>query len=127
PRAPLLGPPLYDTLHGIKKGLKDVLQPQVMFEDLGIKYLGPVDGHDEQLVEHALRSARGFGGPVIVHVITRKGFGYPPPANDDEDCLPSPAAFDPAAGRPTAASKRGGTDAVIGELCAVAGVQPDVV
>ena len=60
--APLLGPPLYETLHGIKKGLKDVLQPQVLFEDLGIKYLGPVDGHNEQLVEHLLRSARDFGG-----------------------------------------------------------------
>src|SRR5215470_3506446 len=58
PRAPLLGPQVYETLHGIKKGLKDVLQPQVLFEDLGIKYLGPVDGHDEQLVEHALRRAR---------------------------------------------------------------------
>ncbi|HKA95865.1 MAG TPA: 1-deoxy-D-xylulose-5-phosphate synthase [Streptosporangiaceae bacterium] len=127
PRAPLLGPPLYDTLHGIKKGLKDVLQPQVMFEDLGIKYLGPVDGHDEQLVEHALRSARGFGGPVIVHVITRKGFGYPPAENDDEDCLHSPAAFDPATGRPTAVSKRGWTDAFSEELVAIGAVRPDVV
>src|SRR5215472_1724340 len=44
---PLVGPPLYETLHGIKKGLKDVLQPQVLFEDLGLKYLGPIDGHDE--------------------------------------------------------------------------------
>ena len=127
PRAPLLGPPLYDTLHGIKKGLKDVLQPQVLFEDLGIKYLGPVDGHDEQLVEHALHSARGFGGPVIVHVITRKGFGYPPAEADDEDCLHSPAAFDPATGRPTAASKRGWTDAFSEELVAIGAARPDVV
>jgi 1-deoxy-D-xylulose-5-phosphate synthase len=127
PRAPLLGPPLYDTLHGIKKGLKDVLQPQVLFEDLGIKYLGPVDGHDEQLVEHALRSARGYGGPVIVHVITRKGFGYPPAEADDEDCLHSPAAFDPATGRPTAVSKRGWTDAFSEELVAIGAARPDVV
>ena len=74
-RTPLVGPPVYETLHGIKKGIKDVLQPQVLFEDLGLKYLGPIDGHDEQLVEHALRRAADFGGPVLVHVITRKGFG----------------------------------------------------
>jgi 1-deoxy-D-xylulose-5-phosphate synthase len=85
--APLVGPPLYETLHGIKKGLKDVLQPQVLFEDLGIKYLGPIDGHDEQLVEQLLRHARDFGGPVIVHVITRKGFGYPLAEQNEEDCL----------------------------------------
>jgi 1-deoxy-D-xylulose-5-phosphate synthase len=95
--APLVGPPLYETLHGIKKGLKDVLQPQVLFEDLGIKYLGPVDGHDEQLVEQLLRRARDFGAPVIVHVMTRKGFGYPLAEENEEDCLhqvppaPSPA------------------------------------
>jgi 1-deoxy-D-xylulose-5-phosphate synthase len=91
---PLVGPPLFETLHGIKKGLKDVLQPQVLFEDLGLKYLGPVDGHDEQAVEHALRRARDFGGPVLVHVITRKGFGYPLAEENDEDCLHqvSPAA-----------------------------------
>ena len=87
PRAPLLGPPLYDTLHGLKKGIKDVLQPQVLFEDLGLKYIGPIDGHDEKLVEHALRRAREFGGPVLVHVITRKGFGYPEAEQNEVDCL----------------------------------------
>ncbi len=83
--APLVGPPLFETLHGIKKGLKDVLQPQVLFEDLGLKYLGPIDGHDE---------ARDFGGPVLVHMITRKGFGYPLAEENDVDCLHqvSPAA-----------------------------------
>jgi 1-deoxy-D-xylulose-5-phosphate synthase len=96
---PLVGVPLYDTLHGIKKGLKDVLQPQVLFEDLGLKYLGPVDGHDEHMVEHALRRARDFGGPVLVHVITRKGFGYPLAEENEEDCLHqvSPAARPAAA------------------------------
>jgi 1-deoxy-D-xylulose-5-phosphate synthase len=84
---PLVGPPLYETLHGIKKGLKDVLQPQVLFEDLGIKYLGPIDGHDEQALELALRRARDFGGPVLVHAITRKGFGYPLAEENEEDCL----------------------------------------
>ncbi|HEY6279751.1 MAG TPA: 1-deoxy-D-xylulose-5-phosphate synthase [Streptosporangiaceae bacterium] len=126
-RTPLVGPPLYETLHGIKKGLKDVLQPQVLFEDLGIKYLGPVDGHDEQLVESALSRARGYGGPVIVHVITRKGFGYPPAENDDEDCMHGPGAFDRATGRPTATARRGWTDVFSDELVAIGAERPDVV
>jgi 1-deoxy-D-xylulose-5-phosphate synthase len=84
---PLVGPPLFETLHGIKKGLKDFLQPQVLFEDLGLKYLGPIDGHDEQVVEHALARAREFGGPVLVHVITQKGRGYVLAEENDEDCL----------------------------------------
>ncbi|MHB1876772.1 MAG: 1-deoxy-D-xylulose-5-phosphate synthase, partial [Streptosporangiaceae bacterium] len=84
---PLVGPPLFETLHGIKKGLKDVLQPQVLFEDLGLKYLGPVDGHDEQAVEIALNRAREFRAPVLVHVITQKGHGYPLAEENDEDCL----------------------------------------
>ena len=103
---PLVGAPLFETLHGIKKGLKDVLQPQVLFEDLGLKYLGPVDGHDEHAVEFALRRARDFGGPVLVHVITRKGFGYPLAEQNDEDCLHqvSPAARSSAPASPAPTS-----------------------
>jgi 1-deoxy-D-xylulose-5-phosphate synthase len=86
-RTPLVGGPIYGTLHGIKKGIKDVLQPQVMFEDLGIKYVGPIDGHDERLLEAALQNARDFGAPVIVHVITKKGFGYPEAEQNEIDCL----------------------------------------
>jgi len=86
-RAPLVGAPLYGTLHGIKKGIKDVLQPQVMFEDLGLKYVGPIDGHDERLLEAALRRARDFGGPVLLHVITKKGFGYAAAEQNEIDCL----------------------------------------
>src|SRR6266487_3608737 len=84
---PVVGAPLFDTLHGIKKGLKDFLQPQVLFEDLGLKYLGPVDGHDEQAVEYALSRAGEFGGPVLVHMITQKGRGYALAEENDEDCL----------------------------------------
>ena len=95
---PVVGPPLYETLHGIKKGIKDVLQPQVMFEDLGLKYVGPIDGHDERLIEQALQRARDFGGPVMVHVITKKGFGYPEAEQDEVDCLhqvPGPSVAAP--------------------------------
>jgi 1-deoxy-D-xylulose-5-phosphate synthase len=123
-RTPLVGPPLYETLHGIKKGLKDVLQPQVLFEDLGIKYLGPVNGHDEQLVEHVLRRARDFGGPVIVHVITRKGFGYDPAEQNEEDCLHQvPAAPAAAAGPP----KRTWSEVFGDALLGIGAQRPDVV
>src|SRR3712207_8290822 len=57
-RAPVVGTKLYDALHAIKKGLKDVLAPQGMFEDLGLKYVGPVDGHDAEMMESALRRAQ---------------------------------------------------------------------
>jgi 1-deoxy-D-xylulose-5-phosphate synthase len=127
---PLVGPPLFDTLHGIKKGIKDVLQPQVLFEDLGLKYLGPVDGHDEQAVEQALRRASDFGGPVLVHVITKKGAGYPLAEENDEDCLHQvqPAAVPPVPGAVTASPpSRPWTQIFGAELAAVGARRPDVV
>ena len=122
-RTPIIGPSLYGTLHGIKEGLKDVLQPQVVFEDLGLKYLGPIDGHDEAMVEQALRHAKDYGGPVLVHVITKKGFGYGPAENFEEDRLYPPNALDPA----TAVSRRGWTDVFGDELVAIGVRRPDVV
>ncbi|WP_433354423.1 1-deoxy-D-xylulose-5-phosphate synthase [Microtetraspora malaysiensis] len=97
-KVPVVGAPFYDALHGMKKGIKDILAPQVMFEDLGLKYVGPIDGHDLEALEAALRKAKGFGGPVIVHVLTRKGQGYSPAENHDEDNFHSPGAFDPVTG-----------------------------
>jgi 1-deoxy-D-xylulose-5-phosphate synthase len=126
--APLFGPPLYETLHGIKKGIKDVLQPQVLFEDLGLKYLGPIDGHDVQAVEHALQRAGDFGGPVLVHVITKKGAGYPLAEENDEDCLHQvqPAAAVPASGAAGPVS-RPWTQIFGAELAAVGARRTDVV
>ncbi len=118
-RAPLVGAPIYGTLHGIKKGIKDVLQPQVMFEDLGLKYVGPIDGHDERLVEAALRHARDFGGPVIVHVITKKGFGYAEAEQNEIDCLHQV---------PAAGALPGTWSRVFGdEMVAIGARRPDVV
>ena len=97
---PIVGNPLFGALHGAKKGLKDFLQPQVLFEDLGIKYIGPVDGHDEAMVEHALRQAAEYGRPVLVHVITRKGFGYALAEQNEEDCLHQVPAAPAADGDP---------------------------
>jgi 1-deoxy-D-xylulose-5-phosphate synthase len=116
---PLVGPPLYEALHGIKKGLKDVLAPQGLFEDLGLKYIGPVDGHDREAVEHALARAKRFRAPVIVHCVTQKGFGYEHAVRDVADQMHSPPApFDPATG--AAATRQGRTwtevfsDALVG-------------
>ncbi|NAS21649.1 1-deoxy-D-xylulose-5-phosphate synthase [Herbidospora sp. NEAU-GS84] len=119
-------PVLYDTLHGIKKGLKDVLAPQVMFEDLGIKYVGPIDGHDEPAMETALRKAKSYGGPVIVHVVTKKGQGYEPAENHDEDCFHAPQPFDIVTGeeRP---KQLGWTDVFSEEMVRVGAERPDVV
>jgi 1-deoxy-D-xylulose-5-phosphate synthase len=97
-RTPVVGQPLYGALHGVKRGIKDMLQPQGMFEDLGLKYFGPVDGHDLAALENALRLARGFGGPVIVHCVTRKGYGYAPAENDEADQMHQSGGFDPATG-----------------------------
>jgi 1-deoxy-D-xylulose-5-phosphate synthase len=99
PRTPVVGRPAYAAMHGVKQGLKDLLAPQVMFEDLGIKYVGPIDGHDVAAVEAALRRARGFGGPVVVHCLTRKGAGYAPAENDAADCFHGVGALDPATGK----------------------------
>jgi 1-deoxy-D-xylulose-5-phosphate synthase len=128
---PVVGPPIYGTLHGIKKGIKDVLQPQVLFEDLGLKYLGPIDGHDEEAVEHALRRARDFGGAVLVHVITKKGFGYPLAEQNDEDCLhqvpPAKPAAVASAGRAPATAPRTWSSVFGDELAAIGARRPDVV
>ena len=127
-RTPVVGPPLYETLHGIKKGIKDVLQPQVLFEDLGLKYVGPIDGHDEVAIEHALRRARGFGAPVIVHVITRKGFRYAPAESNIEDCLHQVGPdTDPETGVPNGSDARTWTKVFAEEMVAIGARRPDVV
>ena len=128
PRTPLVGAPLYEALHGIKTGLKDMLQPQVLFEDLGLKYIGPVDGHDETATEQALTHARAFGGPVIVHVLTRKGRGYPPAENNEEDCLHQVAAgTDPLTGMAAKAAARTWSDVFGDEILRIGGQRQDVV
>jgi 1-deoxy-D-xylulose-5-phosphate synthase len=89
-----VGPAVYDALHAMKKGMKDALAPQGLFEDLGLKYVGPIDGHDRVAVEQALTQAKRFGGPVIVHVITQKGFGYDPAERNEADQFHQIGPFD---------------------------------
>ncbi|MCU1617451.1 MAG: dxs, partial [Frankiales bacterium] len=126
-KAPVVGTALYDALHAIKKGLKDVLSPQGMFEDLGLKYVGPVDGHDVATLESALRRARSFGGPVIVHAVTTKGFGYPPAETDEIDAWHATGVFDPDSGASARKTGLAWTDAFSDELVRIGGERPDVV
>jgi 1-deoxy-D-xylulose-5-phosphate synthase len=125
-RSPL-GRPVYETLHGVKKGLKDIVSPQGMFEDLGLKYLGPVDGHDLDAVETALRRAHDFGGVVLVHVITEKGHGYHPATQDENDRFHAVGVINPETGLPLELSGRSWTDEFSDELLAIAEDRPDVV
>ena len=127
-RTPLVGTTVYTALHGLKRGIKDFLQPQVLFEDLGMKYLGPVDGHDSVAVEAALRRAKAFGGPVIVHAVTVKGYGYQPAVDDEADRLHSVAPVtDPVTGKPLNPSARGWTGVLGEEMVAIGADRPDVV
>jgi len=91
---PGVGPAVYDALHAMKKGVKDALAPQGLFEDLGLKYVGPINGHDLHALEEALTNAKRFGGPVIVHVLTKKGFGYDAAERHEADQFHSPGPFD---------------------------------
>ncbi|MCR6690223.1 1-deoxy-D-xylulose-5-phosphate synthase [Cellulomonas sp.] len=124
------GPPgrvAYDALHGLKKGIKDVVAPQGMFEDLGLKYIGPVDGHDEPAVERTLSRAQAFGGPVIVHVITEKGRGYTPAEQDVADRFHAVGRIHPETGLPVAPSRFGWTGVFADEIVRIGRRRPDVV
>ncbi|WP_344569041.1 1-deoxy-D-xylulose-5-phosphate synthase N-terminal domain-containing protein, partial [Streptomyces axinellae] len=103
-RTPVVGKPLYETLHGAKKGLKDFIAPQGMFEDLGLKYVGPIDGHDIAAVESALQRAKRFGGPVLVHCLTEKGRGYQPARQDEADQFHAVGVIHPDTGLPVKSS-----------------------
>jgi 1-deoxy-D-xylulose-5-phosphate synthase len=124
---PVVGPAVYSGLHALKAGMKDALAPQPLFADLGLKYVGPVDGHDLAAMEAALRRAKGFGGTVIVHATTRKGYGYPPAENDEVEQMHGPGAFDPATGVPLSATKSGWTSVFAEEMVALGAERPDIV
>ncbi len=124
---PVFGPALYAGLHALKAGVKDAVSPPELFSDLGLKYFGPVDGHDTSAMESALSRAKRFGGPVIVHAVTRKGNGYPPAENDEAEQMHSPAAFDPETGAPTGTPSTGWTDVFAQEMVELGHRRTDVV
>ena len=124
------GPPgrmTYEALHGLKKGVKDMLAPQGMFEDLGIKYVGPVDGHDLAAMEFALRRAKSFEGPVIVHAMTEKGRGYVPAECDIADRFHAVGVIHPETGLPVSPAGFGWTSVFAEEIVEIARQRSDVV
>ena len=126
-RTPVVGQPVFEALHGVKKGVKDIVAPQGMFEDLGLKYVGPVDGHDLEAVEHALNRAKGFNGPVLVHCITRKGLGYKHAEDDVADNFHGIGVIDPETGQPISSSGPSWTSIFADEIVAIGRERPDVV
>ncbi len=125
-RSPI-GRPVFEALHGMKKGIKDVFAPQGLFEDLGLKYIGPVNGHDEDLIENALQYAKRFHGPVMVHVITEKGKGYAPALEDEAEKFHATGVIDPATGKPVSASSTTWTSVFSDELVAIGKERKDIV
>jgi 1-deoxy-D-xylulose-5-phosphate synthase len=125
---PVIGQPLYESLHGAKKGFKDAFAPQGMFEDLGLKYVGPIDGHSTEAVESALRRAKRFHGPVLVHCLTEKGRGYQPALDDEADRFHTVNAMDPLTCEPLTPSNGPSWTAVFGdELVQLGAERPDIV
>jgi 1-deoxy-D-xylulose-5-phosphate synthase len=124
---PVVGAPIYETLHGMKKGIKDIVAPQGMFEDLGLKYVGPIDGHDIAAMERALEQAKEFGEPVLVHVITEKGKGHKPAVADVAEKFHAVGIVDPETGTPLSKSSTSWTNVFSDELVALGKERKDIV
>jgi 1-deoxy-D-xylulose-5-phosphate synthase len=97
---PAVGGLAYSSLQGVYSAIREVIEPPAFFESLGVRYVGPIDGHDIAGTEQALRQAAEFEGPIVVHLLTQKGRGYAPAEDDDEKCLHDAPVFDPAVGPP---------------------------
>jgi 1-deoxy-D-xylulose-5-phosphate synthase len=126
-KTPVVGTPIYETLHGMKKGIKDVIAPQGMFEDLGLKYMGPIDGHDIAALEKALLKAKDFGAPVLVHAITEKGRGHKPAMDDEAEKFHAVGIVDPETGAPLSKSATSWTKVFSQELIEIAREREDIV
>jgi 1-deoxy-D-xylulose-5-phosphate synthase len=125
---PKVGGLAYTSLQGVYSAMREVIEPPAFFESLGVRYVGPIDGHDIAGMEQALRQADEFDGPIVVHVLTQKGRGYGPAETDDEKCLHDAQVFDPATG-PTEASKapKGYTQAFNEAMLEIGETHPEVV
>jgi 1-deoxy-D-xylulose-5-phosphate synthase len=101
---PVVGQQAEKGMEAVKAAVREFLQPPSFFEALGVRYIGPIDGHDVRELEIALRNAEDLSseGPIVVHVLTQKGKGYPPAEDDDEKHLHDTPVFDPAVGPPKA-------------------------
>ena len=126
-KTPVVGMPIYETLHGMKKGIKDIVAPQGMFEDLGLKYLGPIDGHDIAAMERALHQAKEYGAPILVHAITEKGKGHKPAVADEAEKFHAVGVIDPESGEPLAKSGTSWTKVFAQELVEIGKTRKDIV
>ena len=127
-RGGALGQMIYRGLHGMKAGIKDVVVPKGIFEELGMKYVGPIDGHDQQAVENALTAAKNYGGPVIVHAITEKGHSYAPARANKDDQFHAVGPIDPLTGNAVSKSTAESWTSVFGrEIADIADEQENVV
>jgi 1-deoxy-D-xylulose-5-phosphate synthase len=126
-KTPVVGMPIYETLHGVKKGIKDIVAPQGMFEDLGLKYLGPIDGHDIAALERALRQAKEYGAPILLHAITEKGKGHKPAVADEAEKFHAVGVIDPESGEPLAKSATSWTKVFAQELVEIGKTRKDIV
>ena len=125
---PGLGRMAYSSLKGVTAAIRQVIEPPAFFENLGVRYVGPIDGHDISGMEQALRQAMEFDGPIVVHVLTQKGRGYAPAEDDDEKCLHDAPVFDPAVGPPPGwAAPKGYTQAFIDSLLELGEDDPRIV
>jgi len=126
-KTPVVGMPIYETLHGMKKGIKDIVAPQGMFEDLGLKYLGPIDGHDIAAMERALHQAKEYGAPILVHAITEKGKGHKPAVADEAEKFHAVGVIDPESGEPLSKSGTSWTKVFAQELVEIGKTRKDIV
>ena len=126
-KTPVVGAPIFETLHGVMKGIYDIVAPHGMFEDLGLKYMGPIDGHDFLALEKALTQAKQFGEPVLVHVITEKGRGHQPAIADEAEKFHAVGVVDPTTGVPVSKSARSWTQVFSEELVEIGAEREDIV
>ena len=126
-KTPVVGGPIFDTLHGVKKGIKDIIAPQGMFEDLGLKYMGPIDGHDIAALERALVQAKEYGAPILVHAITQKGRGHKPAVADEAEKFHAVGIVDPETGEPLAKNGESWTKIFSAELVEIGKERSDIV
>jgi 1-deoxy-D-xylulose-5-phosphate synthase len=123
---PGIGEHLELGMEGVRAASREVLGSGGFFEALGVRYIGPVDGHDIPALEGTLRRAAELEGPILVHVLTQKGRGYKPAEDDDEKCLHDTPVFDPVTGPPPS-MPAGYTQAFADAIVAAAGIDTRIV
>jgi 1-deoxy-D-xylulose-5-phosphate synthase len=125
---PLVGSQAERGMDAFKAGIREFLQPPAFFEALGVRYVGPIDGHDLEALEHAFNAAqqRSEEGPIAIHVITQKGRGYSPAEEDDEKHLHDAPVFNPATG-PSKSVPTGYTEAFADTIVQLATNDPRII